>query len=78
MQVACSVVVVCLAVTCSVLPFILQGKQSDKSSRRIMSLPWRKLYKCMQVASSVVVVCLAVTCSVLPFILQGKQSDECS
>ena len=45
------------AVACSVLSFILHGKQSYEWTWRGMSLPSRNLYKCKQVACSVVVVC---------------------
>ena len=49
-----------IATAWSILPFILQGKQSDECIWRIMYLSSRNLYKCQQVACSVVVACLLI------------------
>ena len=46
-----------IAVTCSVLPFIRQDKQSDKYTWNIISLPSQNLYKCKQVVY-VIVICV--------------------
>ena len=42
----------------SILPFILQTKQSNECTWRRMSLASRNPYKCTQVACSVIVACL--------------------
>ena len=47
-------------VSCSILPFISHGKQSNECTSRRISLPSRNLYKCKQVACNVVVACLFV------------------
>ena len=38
-----------IAVTCSILPFLSQDKQSDECTWKWRSLPSRNLYKCKQV-----------------------------
>ena len=56
-----------IAIACSILPFIWQGKQSDECTWRGMSIPSRKLYKCKQVVY-VIVVCvfyLRYSCNVV-------------
>ena len=52
-----------IAVACSVLPFISQGKQSDECTWRSMPLPSQNLYKCKQV----VAVLLLHVCCISPF-----------
>ena len=47
--------------SCSVLPFLSHGKQSNECTWRRMSLPSKHLYKCKQVACSVIVACLFVS-----------------